>query len=297
MHVGFIGLGVMGRPMALHLLRAGYPLGVWARRPEACRPLVDAGAHPFQTAAELARNSDVLFTMVTTGADVEGVLFGETGLVAGFVRGAVWVDMSTIAPEDARRLAKILAGHGVDTLDAPVSGGEQGAVAATLAIMVGGKAPVVERVWPLFETMGRTIIHVGGNGAGQVAKMCNQMVMVGAIQALAEALHLSRAAGVDPAKVRRAMGGGSGASRVLDVMGRRMVDGDFIAGVEARLHHKDFSIVTGEAYRLALAMPVSAQVAQQLGVLMAAGWGRADTAALLRVLEWADRSGDTSADF
>lgn len=296
MRLGFVGLGVMGRPMALHLLRAGYSLGVWARRWETCRPLVDAGAHTFQTAAELARNSDVVFTMVTTGADVEQVVFGETGLIEGFARGAVLVDMSTIAPERARCLARSLADRGIDMLDAPVSGGEQGALAATLAIMVGGKSPVVERVRRLFEIMGRTIIHVGEHGAGQVAKMCNQMVMVGAIQALAEALHLSRVAGVDPAKVRRAIGGGSGASRVLDVMGQRMVDGDFVAGVEARLHHKDFSIVIGEAYRLALAMPVSTQVAQQLSVLMAAGWGRADTAALLRVLELTDRSGDVATD-
>jgi len=230
--------------------------------------------------------------MVTAGADVEhltlgedGLTLGEDGLLAGFAPGSILVDMSTIAPQTARSLAERLSRSGVDMLDAPVSGGEQGAIAATLAIMVGGKAAVLERVRPLLALLGRSVVHVGEHGAGQVAKLCNQMLMVAAIQAVAEALHLSRAAGADPARVRQALLGGSAGSRVLEVMGGRMVDRDFVAGVEARLHHKDYRIVIGEAHRLGVPLPVAAQVDQQLNALMAQGWGRADTASLLRVLE------------
>jgi 2-hydroxy-3-oxopropionate reductase len=285
MRLGFIGLGVMGRPMALHLLRAGYPVAVWARRPASCQPLLDAGARSLATAADVARHADVVFTMLTAGVDVQQVALGAAGLVEGFAAGSVLVDMSTIAPEMARALTQRLAHCGVEMLDAPVSGGAQGAIAATLAIMVGGKAAVLARVRPLLEVLGRSIVHVGDNGAGQVAKACNQMLMVAAIQALAEALHLSRAAGVAPARVRQALAGGSAGSRVLEVMGGRMVDRDFVAGVEARLHHKDYAIVIGEAHRLGVPLPVAAQVGQQLNALMAMGWGRADTATLLRVLE------------
>lgn len=290
MRLGFIGLGTMGRPMALHLLRAGHQLAVWARRNGTTRPLLAAGAIDCSSAAEVARRAEVVFTMVTGGADVEQLTFAGDGLLAGFAPGSILVDMSTIAPETARSLAQRLARHGIEMLDAPVSGGQQGAMAATLAIMVGGEAAALERVRPLFELLGTRIVHVGEHGAGQVAKACNQMVMVAAIQAIAEALHLSGAAGVDPARVRLSLAGGSAASRVLEVMGGRMVERDFAAGVEARLHHKDYAVVLGEAHRLGLPMPVSAQVCQQLNALMAMGWGSADTAALLRVLEAGERA-------
>jgi 2-hydroxy-3-oxopropionate reductase len=209
MRVGFVGLGAMGRPMAMHLLRAGHRLAVWARRPEAAAPLLAAGAIACADAADVARRSEVVFTIVTGSADVESVALGADGLGEGLAVGSILVDMSTIAPETARSLARRLSRQGVEMLDAPVSGGEQGAIAATLAIMVGGKAAVLERVRPLLECLGKTIVHVGDNGAGQVAKACNQMVMVGAIQAVAEALHLAAAAGADPARVRQALGGGS----------------------------------------------------------------------------------------
>lgn len=285
MQLGFIGLGAMGRPMALHLLRAGHEVAVWARRPEVCRPLLEAGAAHCTIPTEVARRAEVVFTVLTAGSDVESVVFGADGMHAGLATGSILVDMSTIAPAMARLLAQRLARHGVDMLDAPVSGGAQGAIDGTLAIMVGGQVAVLKRVRPLFEVLGKTIVHVGDNGAGQVAKACNQMIMVGAIQALAEALHLASAAGVDPTRVRQALTGGSAGSRVLDVMGRKMVERDFSAGVEARLHHKDYGVVIDEAHRLGVPMPVSAQVGQQLGALMAMGWGSADTAALLRVLE------------
>ena len=285
MRVGFIGLGVMGRPMAGHLLRAGYAVSVWARRPESAQPLVDAGATLRATPAEVARHADVVFTVVTNGEDVARVALGKGGLIEGFAPGSVLVDMSTIAPGTARSIAERLAASGIEMLDAPVSGGGQGAIDATLAIMVGGKAAVLERVRPLFERLGRTIVHIGDNGAGQVAKACNQMIMVATIQASAEALHLAAAAGADPAKVWQALMGGSAGSRVLEVMGRRMVERDFAAGVEARLHHKDFAILLAEAHAMGVPLPVAGMVDQQLNALMARGWGRDDTASLLKVLE------------
>ena len=285
MRVGFIGLGVMGAPMARHLLAAGHDLAVWARRPETADALVAAGAARCASPAALAARSEVVFTIVTTGADVEALAFGSGGLIAGFAPGAIHVDMSTIAPATAREIAARYAKSGVRWLDAPVSGGAVGAEQASLAIMAGGEAETLEAVRPLLEAMGRTIVHIGPVGAGQVAKACNQMVMVSAIQACAEAMRLAQAHGVDLAAVRQALMGGSAASRVLEVMGERMVARDFVPGIEARLHHKDFGLLIEEAVRSGTPLPIAGQVAQQLNALMACGWGRDDTASLLRVLE------------
>ena len=282
MKVGFIGLGVMGRPMALHLQRAGHDLHVWARRPASVAGLP---ATVCQTPAELGRRCEVVFTVITSSADVEGVALGTDGLIEGMVPGSVLVDCSTIAPDAARHIAARLAEQGVAMLDAPVSGGVQGAIDATLAIMVGGEAGVLERVRPLLECLGRRIVHIGPNGAGQVAKACNQMIMVAAIEAVAEAMRLAAASGVDCGKVKEALAGGSAASRVLDVMGERMVRRDFAVGIEARLHHKDFGLVLAAARQSAVPVPLAAVVDQQLNALMAQGWGRDDTASLLRVLE------------
>ncbi|PIX75599.1 MAG: 2-hydroxy-3-oxopropionate reductase [Rhodocyclales bacterium CG_4_10_14_3_um_filter_68_10] len=285
MRVGFIGLGVMGRPMAANLARAGHRMSVYARRSEAARPLVEAGAGLCASPAEVAAAAEVVFTMVTAGADVEEIAFGEHGLVRGARPGMVLVDSSTIAPEDARRIAVRLAGHGVEMLDAPVSGGSRGASDASLAIMVGGRAEVLARVRPLLGSIGRTIVHVGPSGAGQVAKACNQMIMVACIEAVAEAMLLARASGVRCDRVRQALSGGSAASRVLDFFGAKMAERDFLAGVQARLHHKDFGILMREAIGLGVALPVVAEVWQQLNALMAHGWGGEDTSNLLRVLE------------
>ena len=289
MRVGFIGLGVMGRPMALHLVKAGHELSVYARRAEAAQPLVDAGARRLATPAEVAAASEVVFTMVTTGADVEQVALGEDGILHGAKPGTVLVDMGTIPPGTARRIAAQLAERGIETIDAPVSGGEVGAQNATLAIMAGGKAEVLERVRPLLEKLGRTIVHIGPSGAGQVAKACNQMIMVSCIEAVAEAMLLAKQAGADPEKVRLALSGGSAGSRVLEFFGAKMTSRDFKAGVEARLHHKDFGILTNEAVTLGAPLPIAAQVWQQLNALMAQGWGREDTSSLLRVLEGESR--------
>ena len=275
----------MGRPMILHLLAGGHEVAVYARKPEALAPLLEAGAVACASPADVARRAEVVFTIVTTGEDVESVSFGPEGLAAGFAPGAVLVDMSTIPPGTARSIAARLAEQGVAMLDAPVSGGEVGARAGTLAIMAGGDADVLERVKPLFLCMGKTLVHIGGNGAGQVAKACNQMIMVAAIQACAEAFALAKKSGVDLAKVKEALSGGSAASRVLDVMGARMVTGDFAAGIEARLHHKDFRIVLDEAHALGSPLPIAAQVWQQLNALMAQGMGKDDTSSLLKVVE------------
>lgn len=285
MRLGFIGLGAMGRPMAQHLLRAGHALSLWSRRPEAAAALVEAGAVACVSPAEVARRAEVVFTMVTASADVTAVALGDEGLIHGFAPGSIHVDMSTIAPGTARKIAARLAEGGVAMLDAPVSGGEAGARNATLAIMVGGAAEALARVRPLFDLLGKTVVHVGGNGAGQVAKACNQMVMVASLQACAEAMRLAAASGVDPARVRQALLGGSAASRVLEVFGGRMVARDFQAGVEARLHHKDFAILLDEAHRLGCPLPIAGQVGQQLNALMGRGWGHDDSASLLRVLE------------
>ncbi len=282
MKVGVIGLGVMGRPMALHLQRAGHDLHVWARRPASVAGLP---ATVCQTPAELGRQCEVVFTIITSSADVEHVALGPDGLIEGMAPGSVLVDCSTIAPEAARHIAARLGEKGIAMLDAPVSGGAQGAIDATLAIMAGGKAEVLARVRPLLECLGQRIVHIGPSGAGQVAKACNQMIMVAAIQAAAEAMRLAAASGVDCGKVRDALAGGSAASRVLDVMGERMVRRDFAAGIEARLHHKDFGLVLAAARQSGVPVPLAAVVDQQLNALMAQGWGRDDTASLLRVLE------------
>lgn len=282
MKVGVIGLGVMGRPMALHLQRAGHDLHVWARRPASVAGLP---ATVCQTPAELGRQCEVVFTIITSSADVEHVALGPDGLIEGMAPGSVLVDCSTIAPEAARHIATRLGEKGIAMLDAPVSGGAQGAIDATLAIMAGGEAEVLVRVRPLLECLGQRIVHIGPSGAGQVAKACNQMIMVAAIQAAAEAMRLAAASGVDCGKVRDALAGGSAASRVLDVMGERMVRRDFAAGIEARLHHKDFGLVLAAARQSGVPVPLTAVVDQQLNALMAQGWGRDDTASLLRVLE------------
>lgn len=282
MKVGFIGLGVMGRPMALHLHHAGHELFVWARQPET---IGDLPATVCATPAALGQQCAVVFTVVTSSADVENIALGNNGLIEGMAPGSVLVDCSTIAPETARQIAAKLAEANIAMLDAPVSGGVQGAIDGSLAIMAGGSAEALEEVRPLLECLGQRIVHIGPNGAGQVAKACNQMIMVAAIEATAEAMRLAAASGVDCAKVKQALSGGSAASRVLDVMGERMVQRNFSAGIEARLHHKDYGIVIEAARKSGAFMPLTVTVAQQLNALMAQGMGRDDTASLLRVLE------------
>ncbi|MCX7148831.1 MAG: NAD(P)-dependent oxidoreductase [Rhodocyclales bacterium] len=285
MQLGFIGLGAMGRPMAEHLLRAGHELSVWSRRPESAAALIEQGAQWYASPAEVARHAEIVCTNVTGSADVEGLAFGSEGLAAGLAPGSLHVDFSTIAPSAARHIAARYAATGVDFVDAPVSGGSGGAQSATLSIMWGGESALAARLQSVFGVLGKTIVRVGETGAGQVTKACNQMVMVAAIEAAAEAALLATAAGVDFSKVRAAMLHGSAGSRVLDVFGGRMAMKDFRRGVEARLHHKDYALLMDEAARIGAPLPVSGAVAQQLNSLMSRGWGTDDTSSLLRVLE------------
>lgn len=282
--IGFIGLGVMGQPMVRNLLRAGYQVSIWARRPAATLELAAEGACVVKTVKDLANSVDCVISIVTNGQDVEQLVYG--GLADGLAPSGLHVDMSTIPPATARRLGTFWGARGVGFVDAPVSGGAQGAIQGTLAIMAGGASHDINRLRPVFAALGKTLVHVGEQcGDGQVAKMCNQHIMVSAIQAVAEAMRLASAEGVDLAKIKQALAGGSAGSRVLDVMGERMVHRDFAAGIEARLHHKDFAIVLEEARAKGVAMPLGVQVWQQLNALMGQGWGKDDTSSLLRVLE------------
>ncbi len=282
MDIGFIGFGTMGRPMAEHLLRAGHRLHVWSRRAASADFLLAQGAVYCDSPAAVARSSEIVCTNVTASADVATLAAAMRGSLAP---DAIHIDFSTIAPSAARAIAAAHAEHGMHFVDAPVSGGGVGAQNATLAIMWGGDPALAPRLEPIFGVLGKTVVHVGAAGAGQVAKACNQMVMVSAIAACAEAARLAQASGVDFGKVREALLGGSAGSRVLEVFGERMARRDFAAGVEARLHHKDFALLLDEAARLGAPLAVTAQVGQLLNALMGHGWGGRDTSCLLEVLE------------
>ncbi len=285
MNIGFIGLGIMGRPMALRLAAAGHTLKVWARRPEACAALVEAGAQVRDNPRDVAEYSEVIITIVSDTPDVQAVILNEDGILAGARPGTTLVDMSTIDPGVTRELAAQLAQKGVAMLDAPVSGGEQGAIDGTLSIMVGGEEAVFRRTLPLFECLGKRITHIGGHGAGQVAKACNQILAAQQIAAVAETLLLARAAGVDPARVREALLGGFASSRVLEIHGQRMLEEDFKPGFKARLHAKDMRIALHTAQEAGLTLPGAAAAAELIGELLAGGQGELDSSALYQVLE------------
>jgi 2-hydroxy-3-oxopropionate reductase len=283
--VGFIGLGVMGRHMAGHLLRGGHTLGVYARSADSAAPLVAAGATRYATPAALAAACDVVFTIVTASSDFEQVALGVDGLIHGARPGSVVVDMETISPAVARAAARALEAKGIDMLDAPVSGGPLGAEQATLSIMVGGKPEVFERIKPLFACMGKTITRVGDSGAGQVTKACNQLALLVTAQGVAEALHLAQRLGVDPAQVRDVMMGGVPSGRVLEIFGKRMVEHRFENGIDTRLYHKDLGIVLDLAHQAKIPVPGAALVMQQINALMSQGKGSHDLGALITVLE------------
>lgn len=285
MKLGFIGPGVMGRPMALNLMKHGHEMGVYARRPEAAEPLTAAGARRYPTRAALAAEAEVIFTMVTASGDFEQVVLGEQGVIHGARAGCVVVDMETISPATVRSTAQALAAKGIELLDAPVSGGPMGAEQATLSIMAGGKPEVFERVKPLFQCLGKTIIYMGDHGAGQITKACNQLALLVTAQGAAEALALAKSCGLDPAKVREVMLGGVAASRVLELFGKRMVTREFAAGIETRLYHKDLHIVLGLAHERGLAAPAAALTMQNINALIGRGEGRSDLSALIKVVE------------
>jgi 3-hydroxyisobutyrate dehydrogenase-like beta-hydroxyacid dehydrogenase len=283
--IAFIGLGNMGGAMARHLIRAGYSLSVYARRAETMQPFAALGAEACASPADAARGADFICTNVTATADVGQVLLGEQGAIHVAKAGAIVCDFSTIDVRETRRFARELEGRGIEYLDCPVSGGTRAAEAATLTIMVGGRSDVLARAKPLLEKLGTNIFHMGEVGCGQVTKACNQTVQVINIQGIAEAMLFARDNGVDCNKVVEALMSGFAGSKMLALMGPKMANRDFAAGIEARLHHKDFGLITDMANQQDLPMPATHLVYEQLNKLMQHGWGTRDTSNLLRVLE------------
>jgi len=284
MKVGYIGLGIMGLPCVLNLLKAGHAVTVWSRRPDSAAAALAAGASWADSPAQLAAQVDVLVSNVSDTGDVEQVLLGEQGAVHGAQKGLVCVDMSTISPIGARDIAARLAAAGVDFLDCPVSGGQVGAVNGSLTIMVGGKAEALAKVRPALEAMGKTITHIGDSGAGQVAKACNQIAVGVGVAAVAEVMKLAKACGVDPAPVREALLGGFAQSRVLDIHGQRMIDDNYAPGFKAHLHLKDMGIVLDTARQLGIRLPEAERVAGLIGQLVEQGEGELDSAAIARLI-------------
>ena len=244
----------MGQPIAMNLLRAGYRVAAYARKPYVVQPLLEQNADIYHSPVELAQNCDVIITNVSETSDVESIVLGSDGMIHGLRAGGLVIDMSTISPEATRHIAKKLAEHNIDMLDAPVSGGPQGAIDGNLSIMVGGKKKLFEKALPLFQVIGKNITHVGDHGAGQTAKACNQLIVAQMMTAVAEAFIFAQASGVDPAKVREALMGGFASSRILEIHGQRMLSGDFTPGFKSKLHKKDLNIVMQEAQHLGLTL-------------------------------------------
>lgn len=280
--IGFIGLGIMGKPMALNLLKAGYPVGVLAGS-QASGTLKEAGAEVWPDTAALAAGSDIVITMLPDSPQVEEVVNG--GVLAGIREGSLFIDMSTIAPLVARKLFKTMEEKGVQALDAPVSGGQVGAEAASLSIMVGGSEDAFRRAFPVFQAMGKNIVHIGEPGAGQTTKACNQMIVGQTIQAVAEAFTLAEKAGVDLAKMREVLLGGFAQSRILDLHGQRIIDQNFKPGFKIKLHQKDINIALKTGEELALTLPGTETVARQMQAAMQQGNGELDHSALFLALK------------
>ena len=282
--LGFIGLGIMGAPMAMHLLQAGHMLFVntLGKVPQ---ELADSGATLCTTARGVAERADIIFVMVPDTPDVEAVLFGNEGVAAGLSKGKTVVDCSSIDPIATRGFAKKIQALGCEWLDAPVSGGEVGAKAASLTIMVGGEPQTFERVKPLFELMGKNVTLVGGPGDGQVCKVANQIIVALTIAAVGEALVFASKAGADPARVRAALMGGFASSRILEVHGERMIKRTFAPGFRIALHQKDLNLALQGARSLGIALPQTAGAAQLMQSCVALGHGQADHSALVKALE------------
>jgi len=285
-NIGFIGLGVMGKPMAKHLLAAGHRLLVHNRSRGAVDELVAAGATAAASPAEAARGSSVIITMLPDTPDVERVIAGENGVLAGLQKGGVVIDMSSISPVATERLATRVADKGGSMLDAPVSGGEIGAINAALSIMVGGDESTFHRMKPILDVMGNKerVVYIGRSGAGQVCKICNQVAIGGALAGVSEAFALAKKTGVDAARVRQALLGGFAASRVLEVHGERMLVDNYKPGFRAKLYQKDMRLANEAASANGVAMPATAVVSQLLNALIASGGADLDYAALGTVL-------------
>jgi 2-hydroxy-3-oxopropionate reductase len=282
MNIGFVGLGIMGRPMALNLIKGGHAVTVWARRAESMQPLLEAGARAASSPAEAAQGNELLISMVADAPDVAEVM---RSVASRATPGLVAIDMSTIAPAAARRIGEELAAAGIDFLDAPVSGGEVGAIAGSLSIMVGGSEAAFAKAWPAFECMGKNIVHVGAAGAGQVTKAANQIVTGMGVLAVAEAYAFAAKNGVDRSKVREALLGGFAYSKILENHGQRMLDRNFQPGFKSWMHEKDLNIVMQTAHELGLCLPGSAATAQMFNAMVGSGLGEEDSIAVLKLLE------------
>jgi len=283
--MGFIGLGVMGKPMSNQLLSAGYTVTVFDISPEPVEELVKAGARRASSAREVAESSEAVITMLPGDGEVKDVVLGREGVMEGVRRGGIVVDMSTISPQTVKALARQLEEKGVDMLDAPVSGGQEGAREASLTIMVGGKEGIFERMKPVFQKLGKNISHIGDHGAGQVAKACNQIIVALTIEAVAEALIFARKTGFDPERVRKALLGGYAQSRVLEVHGKRMTDRNFVPGGKVRSHKKDIEIVISVARELGICLPGTALASHLWNAVAAQGGIDWDHSSMVKVLE------------
>jgi 2-hydroxy-3-oxopropionate reductase len=282
--IGFIGLGIMGRPMALNLLKGGHQLATYSRSGVA-RDLIEAGATRYECGADVAAQSDVIILMVPDTTDVETVLFGPHGVAEGLAAGKTVIDMSSISPLMTKTFAKKIEALGCSYLDAPVSGGEIGAKAASLTIMVGGTESAFAAVQPIFGLMGKTITLVGGPGAGQTAKVANQIIVALTIEAVGEALLFASKLGTDPAKVRQAIAGGFAGSRVLEVHGERMIARTFNPGFRIRLHKKDLDLALRSAAEVGLSLPATAMAQQLFNACVAQGGENWDHSAMVKALE------------
>lgn len=283
--IGYIGLGIMGKPTALNLQRAKYPLAFYARRPETIAEMKAAGATYYSSPQALAANVDVIFTNLPATADVEEVLIGKEGIIHSAKPGTIVIDMSTISPTATKHMAELLEQKKIAMLDAPVSGGERGAIDGTLSIMVGGKASVLKKVRPILKILGKQIVHIGEHGAGQVAKACNQIIIAETIIAVSEALQLAKASGVDPAKVREALLGGFAQSRVLEIHGKRMLENDYKPGFKASLHRKDMHLALEQAHQVYVALPGAKHAMQCLDKLVNKGHPDLDSSAMHLLVE------------
>jgi len=286
--IGFIGLGIMGRPMARNLIQAGHRLIVLDRNPEPVAELAALGAEPAASPASVAEHAEVVITMLPDSPDVEAVVFDAQGVLMGLRPGALYIDMSTVSPMLAERITAAGAAQGAAVLDAPVSGGQVGAEKATLSIMVGGSADAYQRALPIFQALGKNIVHCGGPGAGQIVKACNQILVALTIQGVAEALTLGMKAGVDPGKIVQVLGAGLARCGILETRGERMIAADFAPGFRSRLHYKDLRIAlaAGQAYEAPL--PATAIVHEMFKQMVISGRGELDHTGLLDLLqEWA----------
>ena len=284
MKVGFIGLGIMGRPMAGHVIRGGYPLHIYSRGTPPSE-LIEAGAIPCGSPREVAERSDAVITMVPDTPDVEAVVFGSNGIAEGLSPAKILIDMSSISPMATKKFASRLAEKGCDWLDAPVSGGDVGARNATLSIMVGGAQAAFDRVKPVLELMGKNITLVGEAGDGQTAKVANQIIVALTIEAVAEALLFASKAGADPARVRQALMGGFASSRILEVHGERMIARTFDPGFRVELHQKDLNLALQSARELQVSLPNTATTQELFNSCAAHGGARWDHSAIVKALE------------